>query len=150
MYRKIPPQDLNELEFHSYFKGVGYTTFELHKLFNFDLIIDRSFISDWIYSNRKVENFDLGIWRKWEERFCVYKIIYLIVPRDLFKIRIRKNPDLYMEQWEYDKYIQLYEQHLSFSAFPIIRINRNASFATQLVTLKENTSTMNLEISPNL
>ena len=67
-YRKHPPNTLVETEYHSYFKGIGYSLIELHSLLTFDLIIDRSFISDWVYSNRNAMKIDFSIWQEWENR----------------------------------------------------------------------------------
>lgn len=138
VYRKIPPTDLYPTEYHSYFKGIGYATAELHSLLGFDLIIDRSFISDFIYSNKVEQDYPLVIWKEWEQRmlFRPTLLIFVKVTYATFVQRIRKSPDIYMDESDYEKFTVLYETYIQESNIPTIQIDGEVSFDEQRKVLK--------------
>lgn len=140
-YRKNPPMSLKAEEYHSYFKGVAYALTELHNLLRFNVIVDRSFISDWVYSNKESQYLDFSIWKEWEERFTLQKdtiLIYLEIPKNIFNQRINAQPDPFMSENDYESHMRLYEIYLSLTSFPYIRINGHVSFDEQIRTIISN------------
>lgn len=124
IYRKSVPTNLVWSEYHHYFQGIGYGLLELHNQFQFNAIIDRSFVSDWVYSNRANDTKPLGIWREWENRDVTRKVVvvYFHVPFPEFAKRLEEQPDPYMAVGDYDRFTALYEQYFEQCRFPVIRI----------------------------
>jgi len=140
IYRKEPPRSLKSKEHHAFFKGVGYAVFELFGFLENDLIIDRSFISDWVYSNRNTTLYEFDIWREWEIRFRELPIciLYFHIPFDVFQKRIKKTPDEYMKLEDYDRFNSLYDRYLNDTIFPVVRILGNIPYERQIKQLKDN------------
>ena len=138
MYRKYLPRKISDAEFHSYFKGIGYATVELSKILDFDLIVDRCFISDWIYSNRYSDNYNLEIWQEWESVFNAGNslILYFTVSKDTFTYRIKNTLDIYMDKNDYDRYMKLYSTYFNHTNIPVLEINGEFEFDRQLEILK--------------
>lgn len=141
-YRKYHPILLQDDEFHGYFKGVGFATAELHSLVGFDLIIDRSFISDWVYTNRDSKQKDIEVWQEWERVVKKQNVllIYLFISKDIFTTRIRRSPDTYMREDEFEKYVGLYDEYLKITTLPLIKIDGSSTFDEQLVALRDGLS----------
>ena len=137
-YRKSYPKELREENFHNYFKGIGYSVFELSNVLDFNLIIDRSFISDWVYSNRSENNYSFKVWREWESLVESNNvlIIYLTIPFNIFKKRISESPDYFMDVSEYQRYVNLYDFYFSKTSFPFIKIRGDIDFKKQYETIK--------------
>jgi thymidylate kinase len=137
-YRKSPPADLELSEHHSFFKGIGFGLVELHEIFNFDAIIDRSFISDWVYTN-KYKAKDFSIWAEWELRQLSKEnfIIYIDISENVFLERIRKHPDIYMESSEYQTHQDLYSTYFQKTTLPNISIRGDLPFDEQIYSFKE-------------
>lgn len=133
-YRKYHPGLLKDDEFHSFFKGIGFALIELHNIFQFDLIIDRSFISDWVYSNRDTDKFEIAIWEEWESLVGSNSmiIIYLHIEKDTFYDRIRHQPDKYMNVDDYERYVYLYEKYINQTKIPCIRVSGEDTFQQQI------------------
>ncbi len=143
IYRKLPPEKLDLTEHHSYFKGVGFALTELHNLFGFSAIVDRSFISDWIYTNRDKEVRPIEIWREWETRhhdlLCAI-IVYVDAPSEIIESRVSAVPDPYMKVSDITRFRDLYEIYLRQTLFRVVRINGIADEAErsrELEALKE-------------
>jgi len=130
IYRKSPPKKLDLTEHHSYFKGVGFALMELHNLFQFNAIVDRSFISDWVYTNRNAEVRPMQIWREWEnrhaQRHCAI-IAFVEVPRAILGARVSAEPDPYMSVGDIPRFAALYDTYLRHTRFRVVRVNGIAS-----------------------
>lgn len=134
VYRKIPPKELTLKEHHSYFKGVGFALVEIHNILKQSLIVDRSFISDWIYSNRKKNVFPIRIWKEWEDRHTESNhaiIIYVETSSKLLKKRLLHSPDPYMVSAEIPRFLSLYEIYFQTTQFHVIRIDGSATESEQ-------------------
>jgi thymidylate kinase len=130
VYRKQPPTDLDLSEHHSYFKGVGFALTELHNIFNFKAIIDRSFVSDWIYSNRSNDVYPLKIWQEWENRHQNTHAVLIIIietPLAVVEERLSAAPDPYMSHSDIARFLFLYDTYIKQTQFHVIRINGVAS-----------------------
>lgn len=135
-YRKEPPTSLEATEYHSYFKGIGYALIEFYKLIECDLIIDRSFISDWIYTNRYGDVVDISVWREWEERHLQQNVdvivFYFEIDKPTFSQRIKSQEDPYMNTDDFVRYTTLYNQYLSSTIFKYVRLSGILPFDKQL------------------
>jgi thymidylate kinase len=139
IYRKLPPADLELSEHHSFFKGIGFGLVELHEIFNFDAIIDRSFISDWVYTNKYKITKNFPIWAEWELRQLSKEnfIIYIDISENVFLERILKHPDIYMESSEYNTHQELYSTYFQKTTLPIASIRGDVPFDEQIYSFKE-------------
>lgn len=137
VFKKTLPESLDISHHHYYFKGVGFGVLELYNLLKVDIILDRSFISDWIYSNRDSRKLSYSIWKEWEEwhQKDTTFVLYFDVNEETFKERIRANPDFYMKESEFSYYVKLYEEYLSKTNFPVIRINGSDPYEQQIKTI---------------
>lgn len=126
IYQKRPPQLLDPREHHSYFKGVGFALTELHNLLNFNAIIDRSFISDWVYANRSEDICPIRIWSEWEHRHNSANrviIVYVDTPTAVVEARVLADPDPYMLASDIIRFQHLYELYLRQTRFRIVHID---------------------------
>jgi len=138
IYRKLPPT-LQTSDHHNYFKGVGFALVELHQLFKFDVVVDRSFVSDWVYTNKQAPQKNFAIWHEWELRQQLVNessIIYVEIPYEVFVERISADPDPYMGANDYNRHTELYEEYLRKTSLPFVRINGNESPDEQLAELR--------------
>ena len=139
VYRKKPPSCIELKDHHNFFKGIGYALIELHDIYGFNAIVDRSFISDWVYTNRdkSVKGFDL--WQEWESRINKKNalIIYLEIDQEVFAHRITDDPDDYMALNDYHRFTELYDYYLSNTMLPYVRISGNIPFDSQLQELRK-------------
>ncbi len=134
VYRKKPPVGLSEEDSHNFFKGVGYALVELHNLLRFDAIIDRSFISDWVYINRNEHKKNISIWLDWEARQNIpieTLIVYLTIPNETFAERMIASPDKYMTLGDYDRYTELYNEYLQQTTLPYAILEGHIPFEHQ-------------------
>lgn len=123
-YRKRIPEMLID-ERHSYFKGVGYALIELHNITKFNMIVDRSFISEWVYCNRDKDNKPIEIWNDWENTINLLSdilIVYIHISRETFLKRLISNPDKYMRAEDYDRFMFLYDYYIDRTKIPYIKI----------------------------
>jgi thymidylate kinase len=129
VYRKLPPKNLPESEHHTYFKGVGYALVELRHLCSLNVIVDRSFVSDWVYSNRHGDSIPIEIWREWEDRHSESSgvlLVYVEVHNSTLEQRLKVRPDDYMERSDIPRYRHLYSTYLRNTRFPVFRIDGEA------------------------
>lgn len=146
LYRKSMPRGLGVEHHHQYFKGIGYALLELHNRFRFTAIVERSFISDWVYTNRERDTVDFSIWKEWE---CVDStraivVIYFHIPKDEFLKRIGRAPDPYMAPTDHDRFVMLYESYLARTIFPVIRIDGRGIVSDQFGTLRNGAASCGL------
>jgi len=130
IYRKMPPANLDLFEHHSYFKGVGFALMEIHNLLGLSVIVDRSFISDWVYTNRNDDIRPLDIWKEWEgrhEKPHSVVIAYVEVPLAALEIRLSSAPDPYMSLRDASRFLALYENYLGQTRFRLVRVSGIAS-----------------------
>jgi thymidylate kinase len=137
VYRKKVPALAPE-DRYTYFKGVGYALLELHEIFHFPLIVDRPFISDWVYSGKTPAKRDISIWRDWEKRLTSKEaiIVYVEIPPNIFKARITAEPDPYMLLEDFETHVLLYEDYFEQTTFPVARIRGDVDFGEQLDQLR--------------
>jgi thymidylate kinase len=139
IYRKLPPANLNLPEHHSYFKGVGFAVMELHNLFGFSAIVDRSFISDWVYTNRNSDVCPIHVWREWEARHVKEKgvvVVYVDVPLEILKARLVSAPDPYMSLHDIIRFRSLYEAYMEQTTFRVVRVSGIASADERMAELE--------------
>lgn len=140
IFKKTIPNSITLSQHHHYFKGMGFSIVELSKIFKFNCLIDRSFISDFIYSNRIKREYDLSIWREWENYHSHVDVIvlYFYVDEVTFKKRLDFDPDIYMNFDEYTYYTSLYEEYLLHTSLPYIMLNGSDTYPQQLANLFRN------------
>lgn len=134
VYRKQPP-NLSVADHHNFFKGVGYALVELHNLLKFDVIVDRPFISDWVYTNKSSMQKNFTVWFDWEERqhsIAESVILYVYIPDHIFAHRIANDPDPYMDVNDFSTHIDLYEKYLQYTTLPVVQVRGDISFDEQL------------------
>lgn len=133
IYRKVPPIPLPLTEHHSFFKGIGFALVELHNLFQFDAIVDRSFISDWVYTNRDTDVQPWTSWQQWEGRHNdrAAIVFYVSVDSNTLKERVVAEPDEYMSVSDAPRFMHLYDYYLKRTCFPVINVSGTASLEDQ-------------------
>jgi hypothetical protein len=62
---------------HINFKEVGFAIVNLNDMLEFNLIIDRYFISDWVYPNRAQDAYPIEIWEGQKRHTDKNVIIYV-------------------------------------------------------------------------
>lgn len=146
-FRKFHPDSVSKSEFHAYFKGVGFALAQLSDIFDFSAIVDRSFISDWVYSNQKTNVYEFQIWQEWEEYLGENTfIVFVEVSPSTFQDRITAEPDAYMNHEDYERNLKLYEDYLTQSRLPFIRISGEIDFSSQFAQLEAGISDLGISI----
>lgn len=137
-YRKIPPE-LEISDHHNFFKGIGFALVELHEMYKFDAIIDRSFISDWVYTNKYGLQKNFSVWKEWESRQKSKEnfIIFVEIDEHIFSERISQDPDIYMKHDEFHLHQRLYISYFQQTSLPYVSIRGDIPFDEQLVTIKK-------------
>jgi thymidylate kinase len=127
VYRKSTPSNIRYSDRHIYFKGMSYALAELHRMFLFHALIDRSFISDWVYTNKDRITIPMSIWHEWEQivGYDNAFVIYVEIPLSELSARIRQLPDRYMRVEDYWPYVRLYDQYLESTNFAVCRVPGN-------------------------
>jgi thymidylate kinase len=133
VYRKHITPDLSLQQYHYYFMGIGTALLELHNLFKYNVIVDRSFICDWVYSNRNGADNPIESWLKWEKLDVTGEVFicYVSISRDTLRRRLDLHPDEYMTDRDYESDISRYEEYLSRSRFRIVRVSGEIPYSTQ-------------------
>ncbi|RYZ85888.1 MAG: hypothetical protein EOP04_15025 [Proteobacteria bacterium] len=123
-YRKFVPP-MPDSEHHVYFKGVAHALVDLHNTVGLNLIVDRSFPSDWVYTNKHNQSKPFEIWNEWESRVNCSDtlILYVSIDQKMFNQRISDDPDPYMGIEDYPHHTALYEAYLERTSIPVIRVD---------------------------
>ena len=137
VYRKSIPPEIAPAGHHEYFKGVGYAIFGLHSCLDLSVIVDRSFVSDYIYLNRQRPAPSLDIWRAWEAANTRENVllVYVAVDQATQATRLAKNKDAFTEPADYPTDVASYEAYLRCTRFCVARIDGTADFEQQLASL---------------
>lgn len=137
IYRKPIPAEIAPAGHHEYFKGVGYAVLGLHSCLSLSLIVDRSFISDFVYLNRRQPNPDLGVWQAWEST-CTRRnvlLVYVSVDEATQARRLICEPDAFTVVSDFAADTASYETYMKQTRFRVARIDGSASFNTQLAAI---------------
>jgi hypothetical protein len=137
IYRKPIPIEIAPMGHHEYFKGVGYAILGLHSCLDLSLLVDRSFISDFVYSNRRSSGPSLNAWHAWEKE-CTREnvlLVYVWIDRTTQIERLTRGRDPFTDVGDYSVDVANYETYLKLTRFRVARIGGNASFADQLSAL---------------
>ncbi len=142
VFRKPVPESLSPDDFSAYFRGVGMAVASIHGRVPKPILVDRSYISDWVYSNGEF----LG-WHRWAEwEFEVVEIsqaaiVYVSVSRDTQAQRLRDSPDPYCSEDDVIEFQRRYEDYFKRTSLPVIRVNGSGDIsanATRVVSLIDN------------
>jgi thymidylate kinase len=138
VYRKPIPPEIAPAGHHEYFKGVGYAILGLHSCLDVSLIVDRSFISDFVYLNRRVPAPDIALWQSWEA-ICTRNnvlLAYISVDQSTQVARLAQSKDDFTEPADYPADVTSYETYLRSTRFCVARIDGTVDFPTQLRSLE--------------
>jgi hypothetical protein len=124
LFKKTVPGDLSQQEFHSYFRGIAFALSDLAGLTDQSLLVDRSFISDFVYAHGSVRP-PPSDWQEWESHTMARSspcIVYVESAISVIEDRLRLLPDEYLTPELVIVHLDRYEEYLSLTNFPIIRV----------------------------
>lgn len=121
-YRKPIPSTLTIPDHSVYFWGAGMALAALHGFLERPLLVDRSLVSDWIYSDGP--SIGWSRWHEWETLAtqhgpCV--LVYVEVDDEVLRDRLHEEPDDYLEVDSIALHRSRYQQYLARTSLPTLR-----------------------------
>lgn len=135
-YQKPVASDLQSTDYARYFQGAGMALAALHGCVPSPILVDRSYISDWVYSDG--ESLGWGRWQEWEDlvvRMGPVQVVYVEVDDQTLADRLRVTPDPFCSEADIPVFRSRYRRYFELTALPIVVCNGASSIvdSTNLV-----------------
>lgn len=120
VYQKPIAPDLESSDYPRYFQGAGMALAALHGCVPSPVLVDRSYISDWVYSDG--ESLGWARWQEWENlalRMGDVRVVYVEVDDQTLVDRLRINPDPFCGEADIPVFRSRYSRYFELTAFPI-------------------------------
>lgn len=121
-------------DFHNYFRGVAFALNDLASLTDQSLLVDRSFISDFVYAHGSARP-PTSDWHEWESDTRARTspcIVYVESDTSVIEKRLQLMPDAFLTPEVINDHRDRYEEYLSLTSIPIIRVRGDGDIPSSI------------------